>query len=162
MAVELERSLGIEIVRCARPDTAVPPVLVRRGVLARGRWSFPEAIPLSLSGGTRERGVVRRSVPRGLVTLVSVSHTVTQYARELAAREFDRGISFVAVDPRDVPAVGRLVGASRLVLFDEASRDRLPPTSAPTVAVRLLPGSRIASLRRYLGLPPAGAKLERP
>jgi len=162
LAVELERRLGLDVSCSARPAAVSPPVLVRAEVLARGRWRLPEAIPLSLTGGTRERGLVRRSVPRGLVTLVSVSRTVREYARELAAREFERGISFVAIDPRDERSVGRLVAASRLVLFDEASRDGLPKTSVPTVAVRLLTGSRIASLRRYLGLPPAGAELERP
>jgi len=162
IAVELERSLGLEVLRCSRPDAAVPPVLVRAEVLARGRWRFREAIPLTLTGGTRERGLVRRAVPRGLVTLVSVSRTVRRYARELAAREFDRGISFVATDPGEAHAVARLTAASRLILFDEASRHRLPPAPAPSVPVRLIPPSRTASLYRYLGLSPAGAKLERP
>lgn len=153
LAAELEWRLGLPVEASGRPTSLRPPVLVREGVLASGRWRFLEVIPLSLTGGTRERGIVRRGVRRGLVTLVSVSHTVRRYARELAARDFERGISFVAVDPRDAPAVVRLVAASRLVLFDEASRDRLPSTSAPTVPVWLLPAARIAALRLYLGAP---------
>ena len=165
LAAELERRLrvGVVAVRSLPEAGRRGPVLVRPEVLARldedrGRrgpvGSGLELLPLPLAGGTRERGLVRRSVRGGVVALVSVSASVRRYAGELAAREFERGVSFTAVDPRDRAAVIRAVGIARLVLYDDASRDALPGTSVPSAAVRLVPPGPIAALRGYLGVDP--------
>jgi len=167
LAAELERRLGVPVETArAIPDAgwrgpvlARPEVLARPGALARGRRSGPwpgalEVLPLPLAGGTRERGLVRRSVRGGVVALVSVSGSVRRYARELAAREFERGVSFTALDPRDTPAVVRAVGVARLVLHDEASRGAIPGTPAASAVIRLIRPGPIAALRGYLGLDP--------
>lgn len=170
LAAELERRLGVAVVqtRALPRDGRTGPVLARPETLARlganprrgGAVSGSptpgglELLPLPLAGGTRERGLVRRSVRGGVVALVSVSASIRRYARELAAREFARGVSFTAVDPRDRAAVIRAVGVARLVLHDDASRDALPDTSVPAVAIRLIPPGPIVALRGYLGVDP--------
>lgn len=160
LTAELDLRLGRRV-SAVRSLPEVPwrgPVLIRpevRGRLVRGRASSAgalELIELPLAGGTRERGFVRRSVRRGVVALVSVSGTVRRHARELAAREFERGVSFTAVDPREAAALVRAVGVAGLVLFDEASRDAIPGTPARSVAIRLLRPGPIAAIRGYLGV----------
>ncbi len=171
LKAELERRLGVPVVAARAISATVPggPVLVRPRVLARlgsarfGRraTSRPvglELVALPLAGGTRERGLVRRSVRGGVVAFLSASRTVRDFARELAAREFDRGVSFAAPDPRDTADVVRAVGVARLVLFDEASRDAVPPTTASTAAIRLIGSGLVTALRRYLGLDPPPRK----
>jgi len=158
LAAELSRRLGVVVETASHPDRFAPlglggPVLVRAGLEPRLGAAGREIVPLHLAGGTRERGIVRRSVRCGLVTLVSGSRAVREYAIDLAAREFARGISFAAIAPADAPSVIRAVAASRLVLFDEASRGRLPPTAVPAVPIRLLGDPWVASIGRYLGLP---------
>lgn len=126
------------------------PVLVRAEVLARIEPPEDlECVPLWLAGGTEERGVIRRRVRAGLVVLLSVSRAVREYASELAARDFDRGVSFVALDPDDRAAVLRAVATARLVLYDRASADRLPPQTAPTLPITLLAGRTIEALTTY-------------
>jgi hypothetical protein len=133
-----------------------PPLLVRAELAERvacTRTRGLETIALHLAGGTRERGFVRRAARGGLVTLVTVSRSVRRYARDLAAREFGRGISFLALDPSDTRAVVRAVGASRLLLFDEPSRRVIPSTRTPAYPIRLLTETQISMLRAYLDAP---------
>ncbi|MFV1988522.1 MAG: GntR family transcriptional regulator [Gemmatimonadota bacterium] len=140
-----------------------PPLLVRAELaerVARTRPRGLDTIALHLAGGTRERGFVRRTARGGLVTLVTVSRSVRRYARDLAAREFGRGISFLALDPSDTRAVHRAAHASRLVLFDEPSRSAVPPTRAPAHPIRLLTETQIVALRTYLDVP--GPRTGRP
>lgn len=164
LTAELERRLALSVypIRPARerfePDGRCHgPVLARAEILdalaARRFPRFLDSIPLRLSGGTRERGHVRRIARTGLVTLVSVSRLVRDFAEELAAREFERGVSFIALHPGDSARLVRAISASRLVLYDEPSRDALPPTRTPAHPIQLLSPARIASLRTYLGLP---------
>ena len=162
LAAELEARLGVRVRSISLPlRTVRGPTLVRRELLPRctrlagTRTSTPrrpfELIPLRLAGGTRERGLVRRSVPFGVVVLVSVSGTVRRYATELAARDFHRGLSFVAVDAADAPAVRRYVAVARIVLCDVASRALAPGELAGARDVRLVSDDDIAALRIYLG-----------
>ncbi len=164
LAAELEAGLGVPVHhrRYRHPAGSCGPVIARAELVAalagRGRGrTAPETIPLVLAGGTRERSLARRAVPRGLVTLFSVSGCVRRYARELAARDFDREISFLALDPRR-SGVGtrRAAAASRLVFYDAAVRNVLPVLEVPARPVRLLAPDRIAAIRRYLGLAPRG------
>lgn len=163
LAAELEWRLGVPVTAARVPPNGPyrGPLLARPKLLSRldqarvgGRPArrIVELIPLPLAGGTRERGLVRRSVRGGVVALVSVSASVRGYARELAAREFARGVSFTAVDPRDTAAVVRVVAVARLVLFDEASREAVPRTAARSVAIRLVRPGPIAAIRGYLGV----------
>lgn len=179
LAAELERRLAVPVAAArGLPAGGWPgPVLARPEVLARfGTSRFGRAraaprregspgaagagarlplelIPLPLAGGTRERGIVRRSVRGGVVVLVSASRTVREFALELAARDFERGVSFVAVDPADAAELVRALGIARLVLHDEASRAALPRHAEPTVAVRLVRSDALGALRAYLGIP---------
>jgi DNA-binding transcriptional regulator YhcF (GntR family) len=162
LAAELRIRVGIPVTEMGRiPGSGAPldtPLLARAEVVGRLEARRPplaiDRVPLQLSGGTRERGFARRTVRGGLVTLVSVSRTIHRFAEELAARDFDRGVSFVAIHPAERPALVRAIAASRLVLFDEPSRERLPPTDAPSRPIRLLSEARVESLRAYLGSPP--------
>ena len=159
LAAELVRQLGVPVTAVGHvpqsDSRSWATVIARAEVLAqvsiRRHPPILDAVPLRLSGGTRERGYVRRVARTGLVTLVSVSRTVRGFAEELAAREFERGVSFRAVAPCDPASVVRAIAASRLVLFDEPSRRSVPPTATPAHPIRLIPPARIASLRAYIG-----------
>jgi DNA-binding transcriptional regulator YhcF (GntR family) len=162
LAAELEARLSVRVRSIPLPlRTIRGPTLVRRELLPRctrlagAMTSSPgrpfELIPLRLAGGTRERGLVRRSIPFGVVVLVSVSGTVRRYAVELAARDFRRGLSFVAVDAADALAVRRYVSVARIVLCDVASRALAPRELAGAREVRLVSDDDIAALRIYLG-----------
>jgi hypothetical protein len=76
---------------------------------------------------------------------------VRRYATELAARDFRRGLSFVAVDAADGPAVRRYVAVARIVLCDVASRSLAPLELSGARDVRLISDDDIAALRIYLG-----------
>lgn len=154
LRAELEARLGrpVPAVRSPRKLPVDAIALVRRELLDR----LPEEgaldrVPLDLSGGTRERGIVRRSVRRGLVVLFSASASVRAYASELAAREFSRGVSFLAVDPADAREAVHATAAARLVLSDRAVLACVPATRAPVVTIQLLANDRVAALRAYLG-----------
>ncbi len=161
LASELRVRVGVRVRETGRlPGPGAPfdmPLLARAEVVRRIETRRPggviDRVPLQLSGGTRERGFARRIVRGGLVTLVSVSATIRRFAEELAARDFDRGVSFVSIHPDERPALVRAMAASRLVLFDEPSRDRLPHTDAPAHPIRLLSQARVESLWAYLGGP---------
>ncbi len=159
LTVEIEAQSGVRVIPVARLTRSLRgrPVLLRREILRRvrraDRW---ECIPLSVAGGTRERGLVRRRVRFGLVVLISVSRTVRQYAEELAARDFERGVSFVALDPRDGGAVVRATAAAKLIFFDRAAAAAVPPGTAQRRPIQLIPRPEIVALRNYLGLSGSG------
>ena len=88
--------------------------------------------------------------------LISVSRTVREYAEELAARDFDRGVSFAALDPRDAGDIVRATAAAKLVFYDRASAAAVPAGTARPHPIRLLPRPEIVGLRIYLGLSNAG------
>jgi hypothetical protein len=161
LAAELSRRLGVRVEPTGHPGRARAgtPLLVRADLkdwVEERRLGGPDTIPLHIAGGTRERGFVRRVARGGLVTMVSVSRTVRHYARDLAAREFGRGISFAAIDPSDMRALYRLAGASRLVLYDEPSRDRIPTLHAPAFPIQLLTEAQMVALRAYFDAPGPG------
>ncbi|MDX1396095.1 MAG: GntR family transcriptional regulator [Gemmatimonadota bacterium] len=157
LETELARRLGVPVASIGRPPGPhACTLLVRADLEDRARRLFPAAIdivPLHIAGGTRERGLIRRTARGGLVTLVSASQSVRRYARDLASREFGRGISFAAFDPDDSAGIVRAASVSRLVLFDEPSRSSIPPVRAPTAPIRLLPETQMLAIRRYLGAP---------
>jgi len=167
LAAELALRLGAAVSVTRRFPAASAacgaPIMVRDEILDRVSAAWPgslDLIPVSVAGGTHERGLVRRIVRGGLVTLVSVSRTIRRYAAELAAREFDRGVSFRALGPDDPAALLRAVSASRLLLFDEPSRALLPDDPVPRIPIRLLREAEIATLRTYLKGPVSAVSME--
>ncbi len=154
LAAELEEVCGTVVhpVDSARKIRESLPVIARRELLPRMRRSRTvECVPITLAGGTRERDFVRRRIGRGFVVLLSRSETVRVFATELAARDFARGISFRALDPRlDAQATRRAVAAATIIFHD-----RLVPMSgytsrAPGMPITLLPPTEIERLRTYL------------
>jgi len=157
MAAEIEGRTGVRVRPVGRSAEVVSgsPAFVRREVLAAlhargGSRDDREWLPLDLSGGTRERGLVRRGVRSGVVVLLSVSAEIRRYAAELAAREFARGVSFVALDPEETDAVVRASAVAKLVLFDAASRPIVSPC-ARTEPVSLLSVRQLEAIQAYLG-----------
>ncbi len=154
LAAELRFWLGVDVhaVRTLGDASDAAPVLVRRELLPRmGSARGRECIPLRLAGGSRERELVRRRVRSGLVALISVSHMLREYATELAAREFERGVSFVAIGPEETAAKVRAVGAARVVFHDRASVGPETMHAGHAIPLWLLGPNEIESLHRYLG-----------
>lgn len=157
IAAEIEVRAGVAVCPYGRLHAlpARQPVFVRREVLAalRARGPVPlgrEWLPLDLHGGTREQGLVRRGLRSGVVVLLSVSAAVRRYASELAAREFSRGISFLALDPSQTGDVQRASTVARIVLFDAASRP-IHPVAARLEPLALLRARQIQAIRVYVG-----------
>ncbi|MCG8468322.1 MAG: GntR family transcriptional regulator [Gemmatimonadetes bacterium] len=170
--IETRLSMSVRPVRGVGEAPAGVPIAVRREVLRELRRRSPGAssrvgraarewIPLDLAGGTRERGIVRRSVRGGVVVFLSVSRGLRRYAAELASREFARGVSFAAIDPRDTQTAVRGAALARLVFHDAASS---PPVSTRgrVERVGLLSARQLGALGAYLGVPDRGEPPIRP
>ena len=157
LATELEATcrVHVHLADSVRFVPAGMPVLARRELLPRLRLaSRTECVPLSMAGGTREREFVRRRVRGGLVVLLSGSETVREFGAELAARDFDRGISFSALDPdRDRRAADRVLPAAAVVFHDRPSARHVGAVSVPTLRIRLIPPRELERIDRYLGSP---------
>ena len=154
LAAELEAcGFVVHAVGSARGMPENSPVILRRELLTRMRRSGTvECVPISLAGGTRERGLVRHGIRRGFVVLLSHSETVRVFAAELAARDFAIGINFKALDPHlDAQAVRRAVTAATIVFHDRlVPMSRYASGTAPAVPITLLPSEEIERLRAYL------------
>lgn len=154
LAAELEAcGFVVRAVGSARRMPENSPVILRRELLTRMRRSGTvECVPISLAGGTRERGLVRHGIRRGFVVLLSHSETVRVFAAELAARDFAIGINFKALDPHlDARAVQRAVTAATIVFHDRlVPISRYASGTAPAVPITLLPSEEIERLRAYL------------